>query len=152
MRRINNMKLTKIIPLILSLVILAALSGCGGSEGSLAEYLGWTSFGGTWRGDLHLTDGREPALVMTFTNYDGDSFHVVAEESIGLGYERREADGEYFEKTKFFKYELDLFLGGECWVNGQIFDEAGVYVIRGNVEIHNGPSVVYGYYDILYTP
>ncbi len=147
-----KMRPLKITLFILFALILSSLAGCGGGEGTLADYFGWPSFGGTWRGDLYLTDGRDPAIVMTFTEFDGDSFHVVLEASISTSYERVEADGEYATQTGYIKYQVDPFLGGPCWVNGQIYKEEDKYVIHGNMELHIGASTVYGFYDVTYTP
>jgi hypothetical protein len=152
MDSLNMMKTLKFTAFIVLAAALIALTGCSGGEGTLADYFGWPSFGGTWRGDLHLTDGREPAVIMTFTEFDGDSFHVVLEASISTSYERIEGDGEYIDKTKYIKYYVNPFLGGECWVNGQIYKEPDKYVIHGNVELHVGASTVFGFYDVLYTP
>ena len=115
----------------------------------MADYFGWQSLGGTWRGDLHLTDGRELSLAMIFTEFDGVNFHVVVEATDGQNCVRNETDAEYVSQTKYFKFYFDSYLGGPCWVNGQIAEK---YIIHGNMEIHDGANIIHGYYDITYTP
>jgi hypothetical protein len=142
-------KISHIITLPAIIISLCIISGCGGGTGTLADYFGWQSLGGKWHGELHLSDGRDLPLAMTFTRFDGSSFHVVVEADEGPDYIRNESDADYIAATKYFTFDLLPFFGGPCHVTGSIKD---TYNISGNMYINLGGSSLDGYYDIAYTP
>ena len=68
---------------ILLIAISTLICGCTPGTGTLADYFGWQSLGGNWRGTVHLSDERDLAFAMTFTEFDGESFHVLVEAGEG---------------------------------------------------------------------
>jgi hypothetical protein len=142
-----ELRFLHIVPFIFALMFLMALGGCGSGQGTLADYFGWQSLGGTWYGTLHFTDGTDTPLTMTFTEFDGDSVHVSVEAGEGPGYIRNEADAEYTTQTKRFTFQLNPFFGGPCLVDGTVADK---YIIHGNMEIQLNPTPRHGYYDLTF--
>ena len=135
-----------IIPLLL--VVIPASVGCTASEGTLADFLGWQSLGGTWRGTLILSDGRTPDFAMTFTEFDGESFHVLVEAWDEDSYINNQADAEYVMDTKRYSFELLPFFGAPFRVEGLIDGSTS----NGTVEIDFGAEMITGQYTIDYAP
>lgn len=130
------------------LVLFVAVSGgCFSGAGTLADYFGWESLGGTWLGTLNLSDGRKLPLVMTFTEFDGESFHVKVEAGEGDEYINNQADADYGASTRYFQFDLLPFFGGPCHVTGSITDK---YSINGNMSIDHPSGVINGYYDLSF--
>lgn len=139
-----------IIFLIISLIAMTAVSaGCGSGNGDLSDYFGWQSLGGTYRGTLHLDDSRTGPIAMTFTEFDGDSFHVKVEAGTGADYIRNEADAAYDWDTKSFTFHMPAFLGGPCDFQGAVVDD---YNISGDLQVTKPNANLTGYYDITLTP
>ena len=136
-----------ILPLILILSFFVFLTGCDKAEGTLADYFGWQSLGGTWTGIIHFADGDDKPLKMTFSEFDGENVHVVVEAGTGLEYIRNEADADYSAQTKYFTFELTRFFGAPCWFDGHLVDK---YTIQGNLEVLKSPSSRPGYYDLTF--
>lgn len=135
-----------ILPLLILFVTLSG--GCYSGTGTLAEYFGWESLGGTWYGTLNLLDGRELPLVMTFTEFDGEGFHVKVEAGEGDEYISNQADADYETSSKYFQFDLLPFFGGPCQVTGTITDK---YSINGNMSInHPSSGTINGYYDLSF--
>ena len=141
------MRISHISTLALILSLVALLTGCDKPEGTLADYFGWQSLGGTWTGTAHFADSTDSTLKMTFTGFDGAKVHVVVESGAGANYIRNEADADYSQQTKFFTFDLTRFFGGPCWFDGHIVDK---YTIQGNLEFHKDGSPHYGYYDLVF--
>jgi len=140
------MRTSYILPLIFILSSICFLTGCDKSEGTLADYFGWQSLGGTWAGTIHFADGEDKPLKMTFSEFDGAKVHVTVESGTGAGYIRNEADADYTQQTRYFSFELKRFFGAPCWFDGHMVDK---YNIQGNLEVKEAASR-YGYYDLAF--
>ena len=145
MDRRRTVKRHHIIVIPLLILFVGISGGCFSGTGTLADYFGWQSLGGTWTGGLHLTDGRDIYITMIFTEFDGESFHVKVEAGEGDDYISNEADATYEQSTKYFTFDLLPFFGGPCHVTGSVTD---LYTINGNMSInHPVDGIINGYYD-----
>jgi hypothetical protein len=132
---------------ILCIVLGAMVSGCSDGNGTLADYFGWQSLGGTWRGTMDLSGESTMPVAMTFTEFDGDSFHVVVEAGEGDKYIRNDGDAVYTMETKSFTFQIVPFLGGPCTFQGRVVDRDN---ITGNFFVELGLTMLTGVYDITY--
>ncbi len=143
------MKPSKIILLTILITASTLICGCTAGTGTLADYLGWQSLGGNWRGTLDLSDGRDLPFAMTFTEFDGESFHVLVEAGEGAEYINNQADADYTASSRSFVFDLLPFFGGPCHVTGAMVD---TYNISGSLQVNQGDSILSGTYAITYTP
>jgi hypothetical protein len=143
------MKHGRLSVFIFLIALLVISSGCTSAEGTLADYLGWQSLGGNWRGTLSLSDDREMPFAMTFTEFDGNSFHVLTEAGEGADYINNQADAVYSQADRSFSYDLIPFFAGPCHVSGALVDK---YNISGSLQVNNGDSTLVGTYELTFTP
>jgi hypothetical protein len=87
-------------------------------------------------------------MKMTFTEFDGVTFHVKVEAGEGDEYINNQADADYEQSTKRFDFDLLPFFGGPCNVTGSV---VSTYAISGNMSVnHPVDGVISGYYDIAF--
>ena len=141
------MRILYILALAIVLSFSIFLAGCDNSQGTLADYFGWQSLGGTWTGTAHFADIADKPLKMTFSGFDGVKVHVVVESGTGADYIRNETDADYTSQTKYFTFQLKRFFGGPCWFDGHMVDK---YTIQGNLEVQGDSTSHLGYYELAF--